>query len=223
MQFFKTFLFYYALITTSILLLVSFFLLPKPQNLANTILLAPVVFFLWTNALNPDFFVAPKWSPKFGAIGLVFLFLGVFSYFLAFKFFKFIPVNNANFVSTTILEDIKQSLNESKRQNSDLRTYLENEMNTLRVKIDSLGNKDLNILSTSSTKIEALPEGVMGQITIKDRNLTEIAVYETASKDNGIVGSAKYGIVYPFYNKTDGWYKIAEGWVESRWFAEVNP
>ena len=74
----KVFLFYYSLVATTILLLVSFFLLPKPKNIANTVLLAPVVFFLWTHALNPDFFSAPKWSPKFGAIVLVFLLLGIF-------------------------------------------------------------------------------------------------------------------------------------------------
>src|SRR3990167_4729259 len=149
MQFFKVFLFYYSLVATTILLLVSFFMLPKPQNLANTILLAPVVFFLWTHALNPDFFSAPKWSPKFGAIILVFLLLGIFSYFLAFKFVKYLP-NTSPPLSDATLEEIKQSLTESSTHNNELRTYLESEISTLRTKIDSLGSRDLNVLGTTS-------------------------------------------------------------------------
>jgi len=222
MQLFKVFLFYYSLVVTTILLLVSFFTLPKPQNLANIILLAPVVFFLWTHALNPDFFSAPKWSPKFGAIILVFLFLGIFSYFLAVKFVKYSPDASASLSGAT-LEDIKQSLSESNTYNNELRTYLEGEISTLKTKIDSLGNKDLNVLGTTPPQNPALPEGATGQVTAKDANLTEIAIYEANSQESKVVGSAKYGVVYPFYENKDGWYKIAEGWVEARWFTEVNP
>ncbi|MBI2066243.1 hypothetical protein HYT60_01950 [Candidatus Woesebacteria bacterium] len=222
MQLFKVFLFYYSLVATTILLLVSFFMLPKPQNLANTVLLAPVVFFLWTHALNPDFFSAPKWSPKLGAIILVFSFLGIFSYFLAIKFVKYLP-NASDPILGATLEDIKQALSESNTRDNELRTYLESEISTLRTKIDSLGNKDLNVLGTTPPQNPALPEEATGQITAKDANLTEIAIYETSSQETKVVGSAKYGVVYPFYEKKDGWYKIAEGWVEARWFTEVNP
>ena len=220
MQFFKVFLFYYSLVATTILFFVSFFMLPKPQNLASTILLAPVVFFLWTHALNPDFFAAPKWSPKFGALILVFSFLGIFSYFLAVKFVRYLPNSPT---SDATLEDIKQALSESNTHDSELRTYLETEIGTLRTKIDSLGNKDLNVLGLTPSQNPVLPEGAAGQITAKDANLTEIAIYEANSQESKVVGSAKYGIVYPFYEKTEAWYKIAEGWVEARWFAEVNP
>ena len=222
MQFFKVFLFYYSLVATTILLLVSFFMLPKPQNLANTILLAPVVFFLWTHALNPDFFSAPKWSPKLGAIILVFSLLGIFSYFLAAKFVNYLP-NTSPSISGATLEDIRRSLNESNTYNNELRTYLESEISTLKTKIDSLGNKDLNVLGTAPPQNPALPEGTIGQITAKDANLTEIAIYEANAQESKVAGSAKYGVVYPFYENTDGWYKIAEGWVEARWFTEVNP
>ena len=222
MQLLKVFLFYYSLVATTILILVSFFMLPKPQNLANTVLLAPVVFLLWTHALNPDFFSAPKWSPKLGAIILVFLFLGTFSYFLAFKFVKYLPIGTSGSNSSATLEDIKQSLNESNMYNNKLRTYLESEISTLKTKIDSLGNKDVNVLGTTPSQNQALPEGVAGKITAKDANLTEIAIYEQSSQESKVVGSAQYGIVYPYYEKATDWYKISQGWVEARWFTEVN-
>ena len=220
----KVFLFYYSLVATTILLLVSFFLLPKPQNIANTVLLAPVVFFLWTHALNPDFFSAPKWSPKFGAIVLVFLLLGIFSYFLSFKFTKYLNINSSTPISEANLEEIKQYLSESNTQQSDLRDYLESELGGLKAKIDSLGNRDLTILGLSENAGGATPApAAIGQVTIKDANLTQVPIHETSSQESKTVGSAEYGVNYPFYEKTSDWYKIAEGWVEGRWFTEVNP
>lgn len=222
MKLLKIFLFYYSLVATTILLFVSIFLLPKPQNLANTVLLAPVVFLLWTHALNPDFFSAPKWSPKLGAIILVFLFLGTFTYFLAFKFVKYLPVGTSGSFSSATLEDIKQSLNESNIHNKELQTYLESEISTLKTKIDTLGNTDVSVLGTTPQN-QALPEGAVGKITVKDANLTEIAIYEQSSQESKVVGSAQYGIVYPYYEKATDWYKISLGWVEARWFTEVSP
>ena len=224
MRAFKVFLFYYSLVATTILLFVSIFLLPKPQNLANTVLLAPVVFLLWNHALNPDFFSAPRWSPKLGAIILVFLFLGTFAYFLAFKFVKYLPAGPSGSFSGATLEDIKQALNESNIHNKELQTYLESEISTLKTKIDTLGNTtDVSVLGTTPSQNQALPEGAAGKITAKDANLTEIAIYEQSSQESKVVGSAQYGITYPYYEKATDWYKISQGWVEARWFTEVSP
>jgi hypothetical protein len=212
------FLFYYSLAATTILLLASFFILPKPQNIANTILLAPVVFFLWTHALNPDFFSTPKWSPKLGAITIVFCLLGIFSYFLFTKFSPAIPAGSP------ALGEIKQGLNQSNADEKEFRTQLEAEINQLKTKIDSLGGRDLNVLGTVSLPESPTPSASSaGQITVKDANLTTVAIYETASQDSKVTGSAQYGVVYPFYEKTIDWYKISQGWVEARWFTEVTP
>jgi hypothetical protein len=219
----NVFLFYYALVATTILLLASFFILPSPQNLANTILLAPVVFFLWTHALNPDFFSAPKWSPKFGAIILVFLFLGIFSYFLAVKFVKCLPVGTPGSFSNKTLEDITKSLDESNKSNNELRTYLESEIGMLKTKINTLGETDVSVLGTTQADSQPLPEGAVGKITPKDANLTEISIYESNSQESKVLGSAEYGIIYPFFEKSNDWYKISQGWVETRWFTEVSP
>ncbi|MCX6704144.1 MAG: hypothetical protein NTZ07_01740 [Candidatus Woesebacteria bacterium] len=214
----NVFLFYYSLAATTILLLASYFILPKPQNIANTILLAPVVFFLWTHALNPDFFSVPKWSPKFGAITIVFCLLGIFSYFLFTRYSPGAPIGS------TTLGEIKQSLNQSNADDKEFKTQLEVEISQLKTKIDSLGNRDLTILGTTSLpESSASPVAAIGQITVKDANLTTVAIYETGSPDSKVTGSAQYGVVYPFYEKTGDWYKVSQGWVEARWFTEVNP
>lgn len=216
------FLFYYSLIATTILLLASFFVLPKPQNIANTILLVPVVFFLWTHALNPDFFSAPKWSPKLGALSIVFCLLGIFSYFLFTKFSNYLPGSSPLTSSDTALQELNQSLTLSNSKNTEFEKQLEKEIGILSTKIDSLGNRDLNILGVTTPAESPAPLTALGQITAKDVNLTDIAIYETGSEDSKVIGAAKYGITYPYYEKKDSWYRIDGGWVEARWFTEVN-
>lgn len=208
------FLFYYALVATTILLLVSFFILPKPQNILNTILLAPVVFYLWTHALNPDFFEAPKWSPRLGAIIMVFSLLGIFSYFMFMK----LP----NYISSTP-DTALQEANQTNVSDIELKNYLEKQIGILSTKIDSLGKRDLNTLGITLEQSSPLPESALGQITVKDSNLTDIAIYETESQNSKVVGSAKYEAIYPYYQKNSSWYKIEEGWVQARWFTEVSP
>lgn len=212
------FLFYYSLVATTILLLASYFILPPPQNIANTIILAPVVFFLWTHALNPDFFSKPVWSPKFGAITIVFCLLGIFSYFLFTKYSPVAPSGN------TALDEIRQNLNQSNADEKEFKTQLETEISQLKAKIDSLGSRDITVLGTVSLPENPTPMPTsIGQITIKDANLTTVAIYETGSADSKVTGSAQYGVTYPFSEKSNGWYKISIGWVEARWFTEINP
>lgn len=218
MKFLAVFLFYYALTATTILLLASFFILPKPQNIANTILLAPVVFFLWTHALNPDFFSKPIWSPKLGAITIVFCILGIFSYFLFTKYSPGAPAGNMT------LGEIKQSFSQSSADEKEFRIQLEAEINQLKAKIDSLGRSDLTVLGTITPPESSTPQASsIGQITLKDANLTTVAIYETASQDSKVAGSAQYGVTYPFYEKANDWYKVSQGFVEARWFTKVNP
>jgi hypothetical protein len=217
------FLFYNSLIATTILLLASFFILPKPQNIANTVLLAPVVFFFWVHALHPDFFSAPKWSPKLGVISIVLCLLGIFSYFLFTKLPNYLPGSSPLAGGGTSLQELKQSIAESDSKNVEFKNQLEKEIGKLSTKIDSIGISDLSVLGTAIPVDTPLPQKALGQITAKDANLTNIAIYETSSQDSKIVGAAKYGITYPYYEKKDSWCKIDGGWVEARWFTEVNP
>ncbi len=224
MNFNKLFLFYFSLVAITILFLVSPFFLPKPQNIINAVLLAPVAFFLWTHALNPDFFSAPKWSPKIGALILVFSFLGIFAYFLSVSFAKYLTFGSIAMPnSDAAINDIRQSLNETNTRDGEFKSYIEGELTTIKAKVDNLGARDVSVLGVTPTETPTLPAGTVGQITAKDANLTDIAIYETASVDSKVVGSAKYGITYPYSEKNEAWYKITEGWVEARWFVEVNP
>ena len=141
MKLFKLFLFYYSLIATTVLLPVSYFFLPKPQNIANTILLIPVVFLFWSHAANPGSLPTAKWSQRLVIVVFILSLLGIFSYFFSTRYLPGSPISNAN------LGEIKQSLNQSNAEEKEFRSYLEKEISTLRTKIDSLGNRDLNVKS----------------------------------------------------------------------------
>jgi hypothetical protein len=215
---FKFFLFYYSLIATTILLPISLFLLPKPQNIANTLLLTPVVFFFWTYVAKPDSSPSPKWSKRLLIVVSLLSLLGIFSYFLITR-----PLPSTTF-SGTGLEDIKQYLTESNAEEKEFRKYLEEEISALRTKIDSLGNRDLNVIGvTAPTGTSTSPEESIGQITAKNPNPTSIAIYLDSSLESQAVGSAEYAVVYPFYEKSGDWYRIDQGWVEARWFTEIAP
>lgn len=136
--------------------------------------------------------------------------LGIFSYFLSAKYL-------AQRLPGPTLDEIKKSLVETNTQEKEFRDRLENEISTLKIKIDTLGNRDLSVLSVTTTGAP------LGQITVKDANLTKVPIYETNSQESRIVGSAEYGVVYPFFEKNSDWYKISQGWVEARWFTEIKP
>lgn len=214
----NVFLFYYALTAVTILLAVSFFFLPANQKIINVILLAPVVFYLWVNALSPDYFSTPRWSPKLGAISIVFCLLGIFSYFVSTKMPNYLPD-----IPVATTKEVKTDTSTvTSVDNTELKEYFDKKFETLNTKIDNVGKQDFSVLGLTvppSTQEEA----VIGQIEAKDANLTEIPVYETASTEAQVLGSAKFGIRYSYTSKIDNWYKITEGWVEARWFNEVTP
>jgi hypothetical protein len=215
---FKFFLFYYSLIVTTLLVPVSFFLLPKPQNTLNAILLLPVVFLFWTYAAKPDSLPAPKWSQRLVIVVFGLSILGIVSYFLSVR-----PLPNTPF-SGSSLDDIRQYLTQSNAQEEEFRKYLEKEISILRTKIDSLGNRDLNVIGvTAPTGNPISSQETIGQITAQDPNLSTVAVYAESSLESQAVGTAEYGVIYPYYEKSGDWYRISQGWVEARWFTEIAP
>jgi len=133
---------------------------------------------------------------------ILFCILGIFAYFVATKLPNYLSKN----------PDL--TIKEIKSDDTDLKNYFDKKFEILNTKIDSIGRRDFSVLGLTP---------IIGQIEAKDANLTEIPIYETASVKTNVVGSAKYGLSYPYFEKNESWYKIAEGWVEARWFNEVTP
>ena len=159
--------------------------------------------------------------------GIITLFVRVHSYY--------IPTTNNGLLeiyfgkptladTNKFLDDLKQSLAQSNMDNTAFRNQVETEIGTLGTKIDNLGSRDLSVLgeATLTPSPTASPEASLGQITVKDANLTTVNVYQDSATDSAVVGTVQFGVTYPFYQKITDWYKISQGWVESRWFSE-NP
>ena len=222
MKIFRTLLFYYGLIATTTLLLTSYFLLPKPQNIASALILIPVSFFFWVYATDPSSVSTLNWSKRLLIVIVIVTGLGIFANSVS---TRYLPKTGST--TDTNMDEIKQSLEQSNADEQTYRNQLEAQISELKAKIDSLGNMSSAVLgtiaSTAPPESSPLPATASGQITVKDANLTTVAIYETSSQDSKVMGTAAYGVVYPFYEKTTDWYKIDPGWVEARWFTLVGP
>jgi len=206
-------LFYYSLIAMTILIAVSFFLLPKPQNIANTLLLAPVVLFFWIQVTNPNKVNASTWSARFVLVVFFLTSLGVFAYFLSIK-------NPTEIIPSAdpTLSEIKTYLEDSRKENEEFRGRFENEISSLKNKIDRVGSRVTLGVSTP-------PEGssdAAGQITPSDPNLNVVPVYKSNSTESMVLGSIEYGDNYSFFGKRGDWYLITDGWVEASMVTVLN-
>ncbi|KKU10505.1 MAG: hypothetical protein UX13_C0010G0005 [Candidatus Woesebacteria bacterium GW2011_GWB1_45_5] len=232
MSFLKVFLFYYCLIATTILLLVSYFVLPKPQNIANVIVLAPVAIFFWIYATNPSSINASKWSIRFVIVVFILSTLGIFSYILA---SRYLP-QAAPIVDPTLTE-IRGLLEESKSNDEKFQGYVETELMDLRDEISTL--QEAQTLGTSTFDIDKKLEEEekiygepIGEVTIKSSTNTTVVVYEEASDTSEPVGAANYGENYPFFESRGTWYLIdgfnyspgasGKGWIKADLVKEVS-
>lgn len=224
MRFLKGLLFYYSLIAVTVLLAGSFFLLPSPQNIANTLILVPVAFLLWTYATNPNSVTASTWSIRFViVIGLVSS-LAVFSYFLSMKYLpKSAPIVDP------ALSDIRSSFSETQRKNEEFQEYLKEEIEGLKNEIEVL--KEINGDSTlgATTLLQEDFAIVLGQI--KPSSNTSVQVRADSVSTSIVVGNLKPNQSYQYYDLKNGFYKISGfdpdnlsdyGWVESAEVREVN-
>jgi len=232
MSFLKVFLFYYCLIATTILLLVSYFVLPKPQNIANVVVLAPVALFFWIYATNPASINASKWSVRFLIVVTLLSSLGIFSYFLASRFLpKAAPI-----VDPTLTE-IRTLLTDAKSQDEEFRSYVEDELKGLKDEISTL--QEAQTLGASIVDIdkrlaeeEKINEEPVGTVTIKNSVNSQVAVYEEQDDTSATKGTAKYGENYPFYESRGSWYLIdgfdltsgasGNGWIRADLVKEVS-
>lgn len=232
MSFLKIFLFYFSLISTTILLLVSYFVLPKPQNIANVIALAPVALYFWIYATNPSSVNASRWSIRFVIVVTLLSLLGIFSYILA---SRYLP-QAAPIVDPTLTE-IRGLLEESKSNDEKFQGYVETQLKDLRDEISTLQeNQTLGVSTFDIDKKLAAEERdygeAIGNITIRSSTNSTVAIYEEASDTSEVKGKANFGENYPFYESQGLWYLIdgfeltpganGLGWIKAELVKEVS-
>ncbi len=85
MKAYQKFLFYYSLIVSSFLLVVSLFFLPQPQNFFALALFTPVTLYFWFKFTLAEEKSPYRWSLKMLSLLLVVGFLGIFAFGLVNK------------------------------------------------------------------------------------------------------------------------------------------
>lgn len=225
MRFFKLLLFYYSLIAVTALLAVSFFLLPSPQNIANTLVLTPVAFLLWVYATNPNQITASTWSIRFViAIALVGS-LAVFAYFLSVRYLpKSAPIVDP------ALSDIRSSFSESQRKNDEFQEFLRGEVEYIKNEIEVL--KEIQGGNTLGSASEILLEEdfaiVLGKVSTK--GTSSVQVYKDANLNSETLGTLKANQEYSYFDKKNNFFQVKGfdsenpdtfGWVQD-WLVVEN-
>lgn len=68
---------------------------------------------------------------------------------------------------------------------------------------------------------------INGMVQISSEQWSKIDVYEKALTSSKIIASIKYGTIYFYHQKTDGWYEIylddgQSGWARSQFLEEIE-
>lgn len=114
MRRFEKFLFFYSILTITLLFVSSVFFLDKPQNLINGALLIPLVFYFWLKLTSPDAVDAARWSLRFLIVITVLTGLGIFGFYLASSRPKSRPPDTA-----ASLQELTDKINQLKESEAD--------------------------------------------------------------------------------------------------------
>lgn len=79
---YQKFLFYYSLIVSSLLLIVSLFFLPQPQNFFALALFTPITLYFWFKFTLAEEKSPYRWSLKMLGLLLAAGLLGIFAFWL---------------------------------------------------------------------------------------------------------------------------------------------
>ncbi len=85
MEIYQKILFYYSLIVSSLLLVVSLFFLPQPQSFFALALFTPIALYFWFKFTLAEEKSPYRWSLKMLGLLLVAGFLGIFAFWLVGK------------------------------------------------------------------------------------------------------------------------------------------
>jgi len=222
------FLFYYCVIITTILFIVTIFFMPKLQNFVLLLLFLPVTLYFWLSISNPSEVSAAKWSARLLFIVFIFSALGVFAHSLALQSFTRKEATKKSLETTQVIEGLKseiEKLHTPEDSSEDILQRLDKIKEELadissQQKIEQTLGLTIDEPDQISLSVDREIDSPLGFVTIKDR-AQPTAVYEEASSSSKIVGDFEYNKKYPFFKNEDDWFQIllpndVEGWVQTQ-------
>jgi len=232
------FLFYYSLIVSTILFVVSIFLTPTPQSFFLLVLFMPITFYFWLKVISSKEKSKQSeestlnWSLKMAGVVLLLGILGVFAFFLA---GKTDPISQNLSAMTKIYlasigelkTEVEQLASQSPESNQ-LLSEIEDIKDELEALRDEKTTSEATLGLTSNDTYNLSDSGeLIGNITIADSKWSTIDVFQDTVSSSRIIGQIEYGESYPFFESRGDWYQIElpggqEGWVSASFVKEVR-
>lgn len=232
------FFFYYSLVVSTILFIVSIFLAPTPQNFFLLVLFMPITFYFWLKVIaskeksKQSEESTLNWSLKMAGIVFLLGLLGVFAFFLA---GRTDPISRNLSAMTKIylasIDELKTDVEQLTSQSPESEQLL-SEIEDIKDELEAL--RDDKIVSgvtlglTSDDTYDYSDLGnPIGNITITDNRWNTIDVFQDTIASSKIISQIEYGETYPFFESRGSWYRIElpsgqDGWVSASFVKETG-
>ncbi len=218
MKGFKIFLSYYSIVVVTVLLIGSAFFVSKPYGYIHLVLFLPVVIYFWLTSSGPKEVNSAKWSLRFLSIIIIFSVLGIYGLFLS---TFMIPGGEQDKPDslTDVLTEIKTLLGEKSENNDleDIAKRLEDiEESLTNLQYD--GSDTLGVKEETESIIDIIEKNqkeATGYVTVKSEMFKTVEVFERPNSSSNVVGSASFGVDYPFYESKGDWYEISDFQLDS--------
>jgi len=193
------FLFYYSLIVSTILFIVSIFLAPVPQNFFLLVLFMPITFYFWLKVISSKEKSKKteestlNWSLKMAGVVFLLGMLGVFAFFLA---GKSDPISRNLSAMTKIyltsIGELRTDVEQLASQSPESEQLL-SEVEDIKDDIEALRDEQaasrttLGLTSSDTYDFSDLGDPI-GNITIADSRWSVIDVFQDTVSSSKIIG-----------------------------------
>lgn len=210
MRKFEKFLFFYGIVTITILFISFGLTYPKPINFISVALLLPIIFYFWLKLTGPEATTSGIWSVRFLAVITILSIIGIYTHVIAGR------------MDTNYVDALKTQLSQAEKKNEELLKS----NNTIQNQLNS--KKDEQLPTTSDVKGESISDLIFETPTPENTNpthritgkagVTTINVHSSASTSSPSIGTLDGNVKYPYIEKQQDWYKIVlsgttTGWV----------
>lgn len=232
------FLFYYSLVVSTILFIVSIFLAPTPQNFFLLVLFMPITFYFWLKVITSKKKAKKteestlNWSLKMAGVVFLLGLLGVFAFFLA---GRTDPISRNLSAMTKIylasIDELKTDVEQLTSQSPESEQLL-SEIEDIKDELEALRDDKivsgvtLGLTSDDTYGYSDLGNPI-GNITITDSRWNTIDVFQDTIASSKIISQIEYGETYPFFESRGNWYRIElpsgqDGWVSASFVKETG-
>lgn len=161
MDSYQKFLFYYSLIVLTILLVISLFFIPQPQNFFALALFIPIPLYFWLKVTLAGEDDPYRWSLKTLSLLLVVGILGVFAFWLSGKN----PTQSPEATSSEIVSVPTQTVL-GEKDGQDLKNVLEEIKTDLaQIKAEQRATRELLEISGSAKDIADIINAILESAT----------------------------------------------------------